>query len=409
MAIGLDNITTITQCVEASDPSVAVRFRIAEGLSKAGGALTKSLLQMEVLLLLGAWFPLATMSDFCMVAAVAMFTDFNFQVIIYVSVLSLDTRRLELSDFLVPHKQPKQKPFFSSLLHYFLPSSPSPDARWQSSDTTAEEGQQFVSNTLKSVKQSGTGRVIVVNNLLILMGMIATVILTLLRGASLSQAPSAVEATVQADWYQTYQGLQRHGEQALIVFPPPLTFHLADKSPRSIVYSLLDWVRLDLIRLESAFEYLFTGSGLTFFLAFVGAWFLLYQLTLIVRRRLFGLRENIDALAPLSLLALTPATLKGHGQSIECVAGCEQSKRGVTTTMDGHVRVWDLEDHRLLAALKLRLQPMRSQSLSPAAPERSTIGSNTGSVVRLDTGRASPDSDVASRVSPDVTQSPLNQ
>jgi hypothetical protein len=30
MAIGLDNITTITQCVEASDPSIAVRFRIAE-------------------------------------------------------------------------------------------------------------------------------------------------------------------------------------------------------------------------------------------------------------------------------------------------------------------------------------------------------------------------------------------
>jgi len=77
------------------------------------------------------------MSDFCTVAAVAMFTDFNFQVrlrmlsapkacvtcvftlvymcfhtglhvqvIIYVSVLSLDTRRLELSDFLTTTRQP---------------------------------------------------------------------------------------------------------------------------------------------------------------------------------------------------------------------------------------------------------------------------------------------------------------
>ena len=59
-------------------------------------------------------------------------------------------------------------------------------------------------------------------------------------------------------------------------------------------------------------EALFTWTGLTMFLALVGAWYLLYQLTLIVKRRLFGLRENMDALAPLSLLSFHPATLKGH-------------------------------------------------------------------------------------------------
>eukprot|EP00045_Choanoeca_perplexa_P014514 m.171144 g.171144 ORF g.171144 m.171144 type:complete len:1295 (+) comp16702_c0_seq2:210-4094(+) len=413
MAIGLDNITTITQCVEASDPSIAVRFRIAEGLSKAGGALTKSLLQMELLLLLGSWSPLATMSDFCTVAAVAMFTDFNFQVIIYVSVLSLDTRRLELSDFLSTTQTPVQTDMSIRSFWSYLRPSTSKDAtaldthhgvRWKAPHSHNIETDALSSDALKSVQQSGTGRVIVVNNLLILLGMCATVILAVLRGASFSQAPSSVEATIQANWMPTYQGLQQHDARALIVFPPPLTFKLDDPSTQNAAYQFLDLIQLDLVRIQATVELLFTWAGLTLFLALVGAWYLLYQITLIVRRRLFGLRENMDALAPLSLLSFHPATLKGHSQEIECMATCKQSRRGVTTTMDGHVRVWDLEDHRLLAALKLRMQ------LGPGGttPDSSLV-SHSDSVVRLNTGHASPESGQDSDQDSTVVHSPSNE
>lgn len=98
IAIGLDNITLITRAVVGTSMDQPVNLRIAEGLARSSVHLAKSLVSMEILLLMGVYSNIAALQEFCIIASISLLCDFFLQVVLYVSVLSIDIRRMELSD-----------------------------------------------------------------------------------------------------------------------------------------------------------------------------------------------------------------------------------------------------------------------------------------------------------------------
>ena len=75
-----------------------VRFRVAEGLGRAGPQLAKSMLQLEAVLIIGAHSHIPPLQEFCLIACVAVLSDFFLELMLYVAVLSIDLRRIGLSD-----------------------------------------------------------------------------------------------------------------------------------------------------------------------------------------------------------------------------------------------------------------------------------------------------------------------
>eukprot|EP00041_Stephanoeca_diplocostata_P036511 m.1336988 g.1336988 ORF g.1336988 m.1336988 type:complete len:1474 (-) comp24881_c0_seq3:488-4909(-) len=101
VAIGLDNMTVITKSV-VSKFGLPIRYQVAEGLAEAGPQLMQSLLAMELVMLLGVYSRIHVLQEFCAIAAVSLLCEFVFEIMFYVSCLSLDIRYVELSDFTQP-------------------------------------------------------------------------------------------------------------------------------------------------------------------------------------------------------------------------------------------------------------------------------------------------------------------
>ncbi|XP_022079877.1 sterol regulatory element-binding protein cleavage-activating protein-like [Acanthaster planci] len=96
--IGLENILVFTKSVVSTPVHLAVNIRIAQGLSKEGWSITKNLCA-ELLVVLIAFFTLVpAIQEFCVFALVGLMTDFFLQMFYFVPVLSVDIRRMELSD-----------------------------------------------------------------------------------------------------------------------------------------------------------------------------------------------------------------------------------------------------------------------------------------------------------------------
>jgi hypothetical protein len=70
VAMGLESMTTITMCVGITSWDVPVRFRIAEGVGRAGPTLSKSVLQLEICLLIGVYSRIPPLKEFCVIASV---------------------------------------------------------------------------------------------------------------------------------------------------------------------------------------------------------------------------------------------------------------------------------------------------------------------------------------------------
>ncbi|VDP49701.1 unnamed protein product [Schistosoma mattheei] len=101
--IGFENVIVLTKSVVATPVDLPVKYRIAEGLSKESWSHTK--LYFTGLLLLGLGFLTfhPTMQEFCLFAVVGLTTDFFLQLFFFVTILSVDIRRMELSDLMLEY------------------------------------------------------------------------------------------------------------------------------------------------------------------------------------------------------------------------------------------------------------------------------------------------------------------
>ncbi|XP_065836972.1 sterol regulatory element-binding protein cleavage-activating protein-like isoform X2 [Oscarella lobularis] len=96
--IGVENVLVLIKAVTSTSIYLDVNVRVAEGLSKEGFALTKNLLSELALFTVGYFTYQPVMQEFCLLAIIAFLCDFFLQAVFFPSVLSIDIRRLELSD-----------------------------------------------------------------------------------------------------------------------------------------------------------------------------------------------------------------------------------------------------------------------------------------------------------------------
>lgn len=73
-----------------------VKHRIAVGLSKEGWAITRNLLTLASMIVLGIATLNYAMKEFCIIALVGLICDFFLQLVFFPTVLAIDLRRLEV-------------------------------------------------------------------------------------------------------------------------------------------------------------------------------------------------------------------------------------------------------------------------------------------------------------------------
>ncbi|XP_033127838.1 sterol regulatory element-binding protein cleavage-activating protein-like isoform X2 [Anneissia japonica] len=96
--LGLENILVLTKSVVSTPVHLEVKKRIAQGLEKESWSITKNLLTELLIILMGYFTFVPAIQEFCVFAVVGLLTDFFLQMFFFVTVLSIDIRRMELSD-----------------------------------------------------------------------------------------------------------------------------------------------------------------------------------------------------------------------------------------------------------------------------------------------------------------------
>ena len=96
--IGFENIVVLTKSVVSTPFDLDVRYRIALGLKKESWVITKILSFELMIIFFGIFTMVPAIQEFCVFAYVGLLIDFFMQMIFFVTVLSIDIRRMELSD-----------------------------------------------------------------------------------------------------------------------------------------------------------------------------------------------------------------------------------------------------------------------------------------------------------------------
>ena len=96
--IGFENIVVLTKSVVSTPFDLDVRYRIALGLKKESWLITKILTFELIIIFCGILTMVPAIQEFCVFAYVGLLIDFFMQMIFFVTVLSIDIRRMELSD-----------------------------------------------------------------------------------------------------------------------------------------------------------------------------------------------------------------------------------------------------------------------------------------------------------------------
>ena len=73
-----------------------VKYRIAVGLSKEGWAITRNLLTLAGMIIIGIATLNYAMKEFCIIALVGLMCDFFLQLVFFPTVLAIDLSRLEV-------------------------------------------------------------------------------------------------------------------------------------------------------------------------------------------------------------------------------------------------------------------------------------------------------------------------
>lgn len=96
--VGVENATRIIKAVVSTSIDLPVKERIGFGLSSAGPSMTRMLLTELVLLTGCSLLSVPALEEFCFFASVAIVVDYILHLTFFITILSIDIRRLELSD-----------------------------------------------------------------------------------------------------------------------------------------------------------------------------------------------------------------------------------------------------------------------------------------------------------------------
>ncbi|KAJ3023399.1 hypothetical protein HKX48_003316 [Thoreauomyces humboldtii] len=98
IVVGVENISVLTNAVVMTSLDLPVKERVGLGLSKVGASMTLSLGGEMCLLIIASATSIPALQEFCLFAAVSIVMDYFMQITFFVTILSIDIRRLELSD-----------------------------------------------------------------------------------------------------------------------------------------------------------------------------------------------------------------------------------------------------------------------------------------------------------------------
>lgn len=98
IAVGVENIFVITNGVTTTSIDLPVSERIGRGLGKVGVPITLAVFGELFLFVLGTATSIPAMQEFSLFASVAVVVDYFLQITFFTTVLSIDVRRMELSD-----------------------------------------------------------------------------------------------------------------------------------------------------------------------------------------------------------------------------------------------------------------------------------------------------------------------
>ncbi|KAI8821348.1 sterol-sensing domain of SREBP cleavage-activation-domain-containing protein [Fimicolochytrium jonesii] len=96
IVVGMENIFVLTNSVVMTSLDLPVKERVGIGLSKVGASMTASLGGEMCLLLLASLTSIPTLQEFCLFGAVSLVMDYFMQITFFVTILSIDIRRLEI-------------------------------------------------------------------------------------------------------------------------------------------------------------------------------------------------------------------------------------------------------------------------------------------------------------------------
>jgi len=94
--IGLENILVLTRSVVSTAVHLDVKIRVAQGLSKEGWNITKTLLAEITILTIGFFTFVPMIQEFCILAIVGLISDFILQTFLFAPILSVDIHRAKL-------------------------------------------------------------------------------------------------------------------------------------------------------------------------------------------------------------------------------------------------------------------------------------------------------------------------
>lgn len=98
MLFGLENVLVITKSVVSTDEKYDVKIRVAQGLSKEGWSITKTLLTEITILTIGLITFVPVIQEFCIFAIVGLISDFFMQMLLFSTILAMNIRRIEFSN-----------------------------------------------------------------------------------------------------------------------------------------------------------------------------------------------------------------------------------------------------------------------------------------------------------------------
>lgn len=96
--LGLENVLVITKSVISTDHTFDVKIRVAQGLSREGWTISKTLLTEITILTIGLATFVPVIQEFCVFAIVGLMCDFFLQMMLFSTVLAMDIKRVDVGD-----------------------------------------------------------------------------------------------------------------------------------------------------------------------------------------------------------------------------------------------------------------------------------------------------------------------
>ncbi|XP_039279240.1 sterol regulatory element-binding protein cleavage-activating protein [Nilaparvata lugens] len=93
VTVGFENVIVLTKSVVTTAPHLDVKIRIAQGLSREGWSITKTLLIEVTIFTVGLLTLVPDIQEFCIFAIVGSLVDFFLQIFLYTTILGLDIRQ----------------------------------------------------------------------------------------------------------------------------------------------------------------------------------------------------------------------------------------------------------------------------------------------------------------------------